>query len=63
MPFEVFLSIGLEEIIWVTDQSGVFESCDHHNAKWTFNNQDHQPTKIYPILQARFLYSVNIYKI
>jgi len=38
------------------------ESRDHHNAKWLFTTQAHQPTKISPILQARFLYWVNIYK-
>ena len=46
----------------LANQERVFESCDHHNAKWTFTSQDHQLTKISPILQALFLYSVNIYK-
>jgi len=40
----------------------VFESRDHHNPKWTFTGQDYQSTKISPILQAWFLYSVNTYK-
>ena len=40
----------------------VCESHDHHDAKWTFTSQDHQLTTISPILQAYFLYSVNIYK-
>ena len=44
------------------NQERLFESRDHDNAKWTFTSQDHVPTKICPILQAWFLYSVNIYK-
>jgi len=44
------------------NQESVFETRDHHIAKWTFTSQDHQLTKISPILQAWFLYSVNIDK-
>jgi len=43
----------------LANQERVFESRDHHNAKWAFTSQDHQLTKISPILQAWFLYSVN----
>ena len=44
------------------NQESLFESRDHHNAKWTITSQDHQLTKISPILQSWFLYFVNIYK-
>jgi len=45
----------------LANRERVFESCDHHNAKWMFTSQDHQLTKISPIIQAWFLASVNIY--
>ena len=43
------------------NQERVFESRDHI-AKWTFTSHDQQITKISPILQSLFLYSVNNYK-
>jgi len=39
----------------LANQERVFESRDHHNAKWTFTSQDHQLSKISPILRVWFL--------